>query len=383
MAYGATVLELTLDNYFKDGRRERQLLWQGDPVFEMLYDSMKQLKDGGKTFSFDVKYGTKAAYSSGDEGRFAIGSGNTYARGADARANIVGMWEENDIDLNALVSEGQIMSYIEDEVFGEMVGAQEHLAAQLLTGATPNEPRGAFGGFMTLHGGDGGTAVTYTALDGVARNGLLYHDTKANQIAAGITRHGISSAEATTWVNQYVDNTGGSWAADTQVENAQQLFQACSRGARSFSGGSVKYKSPTMGICSSAGYFKYLKYLRGQVRYVKGADDGSDTMQNVMGGALFEANCPLYYSYSIDDALTTQFSGYGGVLWFIYGPAFLLRYVNRNGYKGQKGRVWQSRPIPKEAFPDQNRQVFRFESEQQGTCLHLPSQGCMKGWNQP
>ena len=35
----------------------------------------------------------------------------------------------------------------------------------------------------------------------------------------------------------------------------------------------MNYRKPTMGICSSGGYDQYLKWLRGNVRYIKGADD--------------------------------------------------------------------------------------------------------------
>jgi len=383
MAYGADVLELTLDNYFKEGRRERQLLWQGDPVAEMFYDNMKRLpNDHGTTFSFDVKYGTKARYTAGGTGDANIGSGNTYERGSDARAKVTAMWAEENIDLDAMAVEGQIPSFIEDEIFGEMVAAQEHLFAKLLTGATPNDPDNGFAQFFTLHGGDGGSAVTYTALDGVSRNGLLYHDTPAAQIAASITRHGISSAVANTWVNQYeADGATASWSADTQIDAAKKLYRACARGARSYSGSKVNYRKPTMGICSSGGYDQYLKWLRGNVRYIKGADDGSDTMQNVMGGVMFDDGCPLYYSYLIDDALTTQFSGYDGVLWFLYGPAFRLRYAGRPGSPNQQGRVWRAKAIPQYVEPTKDRQLFHMVSEQQAVCLHLPSQGCMKGWN--
>lgn len=388
MAYGADVVELTLDNYFKDGRRERTLLWQGDPIYEMFYDRMQRLpQDNGTTFSFDVKYGSKARYTAGGTGLANVGTGNTYARGSDARAKVIAMWADENIDLDALAVAGQIPSYIEDEIFGEMIAAQQPLAEKLLTGATPTDADSGFAQFFTLHGGDDTTAVTYTALDGVSRNGLLYHAPTATQITNGITRHGISSAEANTWVNQYeADGATASWAADTQIDAAKKLYRACSRGARQYgSGSSVTYQKPTMGICSSSGYDQYLKWLKGNVRYIKGGDTGSDTMQNVLGGVMFDEKCPLYYSYSIDDALTTQFTSggtaYGGVLWFLYAPAFRVRYGGRPGSKNQKGRVWRARAIDPDVEPTRDRQLFKMESEQQFVCLHLPSQGCMKGWD--
>lgn len=385
MAYGADVVELTLDNYFKDGRRERMLLWQGDPIFELFYDRMQRLPDHGTTFAFDVKYGSSARYTAGGTGDANVGTATTYERGSDSRAKVTAMWAKENIDLDALAVAGQIPTFIEDEIFGEMVAAQQHLAEKVLTGATPNDPDSGFSQFFSLHGGDATTAVTYTGLDGTSRNGLLYHASTATQISNNITRHGISSGTATTWVNQYVDGTGASWAAGTTPKRARELYRACARGARQYSGSSTNYQKPTMGICSSGGYDQYLDWLKGSVRYVKGADDGTDTMQNVLGGVMFDEKCPLYYSYSIDDALTTQFTSggtpYGGVLWFLYAPAFRCRYGGRPGSPNQKGRVWRAKAIPQFVEPRKDRQLFRMDSEQQIVCLHLPSQGCMKGWD--
>lgn len=381
MAYGAAALELCVEHYFKDGRQERVLLNVGDPVAEMIFNNMQQLPDHGTTFKFDVKYGSKHRATAMGTGPIAFGGGNTYKKGSDARAGVHIGWSEENVDLDALVSPQQIADFVETEVFGEMIAAQAHLNQQIMTG-TSDDPDVAFSQIFTLHGGDDGTAITYTALDGTARNGILYHASTATQIANSISRHGISAADANTWVNQYVDNTASSWGTpSTQINSARQLYRACAQGTRTFSGGNVTYKRPTMGVCSTIGYDNYLDWLKGSVRYLKTADDGSDTMQNVMGGALFDNNCPLYWSQSIDDALTTQFSGYNGVLWFLYGPAFRMRYTNRPGSKLVKGRLWRAKAYPADIEPTRYRQLFRCDWAGQGTCLHLPSQGCMKGWN--
>lgn len=398
MAYSTDTINATLNNYFKEGRRERILLWRGDPLWEKLYDQMEQqrgnsVKDHGRRFQFDVTTTAEVRTTQGMSGDINIGEASqTLVVGNDARAITHAAWAVQESDLTALNTPEQLGDYLDVKMTANGVKLQKYMAEQVLTG-TSTDPDLGFAQLCTINGGDA-TPVTYTAADGTSRTGIINLQSEAAQIAAAITRHGISSADATLWVSRFVDNSAGSWAADTQMLNANELHMLCTEGAAIFSadGKSVMQEEPDLGICTFAGYNRYQRSLKAQVRYAKGEDNGSDQglplskRSGMAGGLLFGANTPIYYCRTIDAAVTagTAFVGYGGILWFLNTRTWGIRYVSSEGAnpgsKRQRGRVWRFRLMPEEATKD--RRVFKGSAEQQLFCKMLSANGGMKNWNQ-
>lgn len=393
MPYSTDEINLAIDNFYKeDPNNERILMWQGDPVYEALYDQMegKSFEDNGYNFSFDVKYAARGRGTAMGSGPLNVGANDaTRVRGSDARGGCHWIWQIPERTINTLSGPKQLGQFLEKEMTGEAIQIGEYQANQLLCG-TGGGPDLMMSQFFTLNGGDA-TPVTYTPLDGIARNGLINFQSTAAQISAGITRHGISAATVNKFVTQFVDNSAGSWAAGTQQRNLQKLIMACERGTPAFDrlGRKVQYRSPTHALCTNEGYLSYYNSLTSQVRYLKGGDDGSDFNTgyhaNARGGLLIGKGLPLWYCPTIDDAMTagTAYSGYNGVLMLINTNFFMVRYLNQNGAPTgqgrQHGRVWRMELMPPLAREDSR--TFKGTKEEQIVCLVPGSCGGMKNWD--
>lgn len=394
MGYSTDVINLAIDNFFKsDPNNERILMWQGDPVYENLYDQMEGQNaqvDDGYIFSFDVTYASKGRGTAMGTGPLNVGANDaTRLRGTDARGGCHWIWQEPEQTINALNSKKQLADFLDKGMTAESIQIGQYQAEQLLCG-TGGGPDLMMSQFFTINGGDA-TPVTYTALDGTARNGLINFQTTAAQIAAGITRHGISAATVTKFVTQFVDNSGGSWGAGTQKINMQRLKIACERGTPAFDrmGKKVTYRGPNLGLCTSEGYLQYLATLREQVRYAKGEDNGDDTMANtasgVSGGLLLGKGLPLWYCPTIDDAVTagTAYVGYNGVFILLNTKFFIARYLNQSGAPAgqgrQHGRVWRWELMPPALRED--KRSFKGTKEEQFVCTLPGSCGGMKNFD--
>ena len=399
MAYSDDVVNATLNNYLKSGRNERILLSYGDPVAGKLWDMMEgqsqnSVKDHGRRFQFDVTYAASVATTQGGlGGDLNIGQNeSTLKVGNDARAVTHALFAVEEHNLTALNTPEQLGDYLQTTFTANGIQLQDWWREVFFCGAAAStDPNLGFAQLCTINGGDA-TPVTYTAADGTSRNGIINFQSEAAQVAAGITRHGISAADVSKWVSRYVDNTGGSWAADSQTLNAEELFMLCTEGAGVFSGNGadVMRAEPDIGICTYRGYAKWKQSLRAQVRYALG-EDAKEVQARGMnpklgGGLLFGESTPIYYCRTIDAAVSagTAYVGYGGVLIFLNSKSWGIRYVNSNGAnpgsQRQRGRVWKFKLMPEEAVKD--RRVFKGSSEQQVYCRRLGANGGMKGWDQ-
>lgn len=397
MAYSTDAVNACLANYWKEKRSERILMWNGDPVWERLYSRLqaaKSVKDHGRQFSFDVTYGASVRTTQGGTGGdINVGeNGQTLAVGTDARALTHAAFAVQEHDLTALNTPEQLSDFLVIQLQTNGIQLQQWLAETFLCGsAASNDPDLGFAGICSLNGGDA-TPVSYTSADGTSRHGIINLQPEADQITAAITRHGISAGTVARWVSRFVDNSGGSWGADTQVEAADELHMLCCEGFSVFNqdGSMVTHNAPDLGLCTSRGYRRYAKWLRGNVRYAKGEDNGSDsnysTRSGTGGGLLFGEKTPLYYCRTWDRAVTagTAFVGYGGVLMFLNSKTWGVRYVNSAGANAgsnrQRGRVWRFRLMPERLEKD--TRDFKGSAEQQIFCHQINANGGMKGWDQ-
>lgn len=395
MTYSTDVVNAALANYYNADRSERILLWRSDPLWERLYDQMERqnaVKDHGRRFQFDVTVAAEVRTTQGMSGDINIGeSGSTLVVGSDARAITHAAWAVQEADLVALNTPEQLGDFLKVKMTANGIKLQKYMAEHVLTGVS-TDPDIGFAQLCTINGGDA-TPVTYTSADGTSRNGIINFQSEAAQVAAGITRHGISSADATLWVTRFVDNSAGTWSDQSQIFNANELQMLCTEGAARFSadGKTAMQEEPDLGICTFAGYNRYQLSLKAQVRYPKGADNGSDQgvplskRSGMAGGLLYGANTQLFYCRTIDAAVTagTAYVGYGGVLILMNTKTWGVRYVSSSGAnpgsQRQRGRVWNWRLMPEEATKD--RRVFKGSAEQQIYCKMLSANGGMKNWD--
>jgi hypothetical protein len=397
VAYSDDAINLTLLNYWKGKRAERITLWDGDPVWEKLYDQMEgenPVKDHGRQFGFDVTYDTAVRTTQGGTGGdLNIGeNGTTATRGTDARASTFATIAYQENDLIALEGQDQLADWMATTFLANGIQLQKWMAEQFLTGSN-TDPDNGFGQLCTLNGGDG-TAVTYTALDGTSRNGIISFQSEAAQVSAALSRHGISAGTVGRWVTRFVDNSAGSWAADTQTFNANELHMLCAEGCSAFTNGgkTVKQRAPNLGLCTFRGYNYYQRSLKAQERYAAGVERGQNINKGLVdrsgvgGGLMYGENTPLYYCRTFDSAVSggTAFVGYGGILVFLNTQTWGVRYINNAGAnpgsQRQHGRVWKWKHMPEELVKD--RRVFKGSAEQQIFCWQLRANGGMKGWDQ-
>lgn len=385
MAFSTDVINTALDEFYR-GDDEMLIFTTGDRAWDKLQEMpLKVIAGTGATFRFNVVKGAKGVSTPGGLGApINFGTGQVYERGTDYKNMMHWGWREPEQDLRAINHPEQLANFLAMGMKREGAQCSDLMGQQVITGSAPTDVGGAFGGIFTLHGGTIASPVSYTPQPaGVAQRGLIVYATPAIQRSTPITRHGISAGTVSAWVNQYKNSTGG-WAAGATYEDAIELLQDCTTGAMTaMAQGVVPAAYPDLGICSGTGYRKYLTYLRDGVRYVKGGDDGKDTGQNSMGGVYLGENTRLFWSKFINDALTTQFSGYNGVLKLI--NTRLLRHRTTKSYAGSshqsdyRPRRWSFKSFPALAHEDQRH--FRADAEMQITCLHLPAFGGMDGWD--
>lgn len=397
MAYSDDVINAALANYWKQDRAERILMWVGDPVWEKVYARMetkKAVKDHGRRFTFDLTYAAEVRTTQGGMGGdLNVGeNGTTLAVGHDARAVTHATFVVQEHDLVALNTPEQLTDFLTVKLQANGIQLQRYMAETFFCGAAAsNDPDLGFGQLCTLNGGDA-TPVTYTAADGTSRNGIISFQSEAAQIAAPISRHGISAATVNRWVTRFVDNSAGSWTGGTQTFNANELHMLCTEGCSSFNrdGSMVTQREPDLGLCTFRGYNYYQQSLKAQVRYAKGEDNGSDINSKLNrsgtgGGLLYGETTPLYYCRTIDAAVSagTAYVGYGGVLMFLNTNTWGVRYVNsagaNPGSQRQRGRVWKWKLMPEE--PTKDRRFFKGSAEQQIFCHQLNANGGMKNWD--
>ena len=215
----------------------------------------------------------------------------------------------------------------------------ERIAAQLGTGGSSS-----VGGFATLNGNH-----TFNP-DGTARQGFIRPLSPTDQVAAGLSVHGLNQGTVSGWANQYQDIS--SFAVNGRSQMRKAYFAASRQG---------KTLGPVdLMIGDEASYLNYIDDLDDAVRVSK--IEGDKAPGNVRQGIKFlDAN--FYLDDSINIASTSYTSASGssangadGVIYGFKTPTWHMFTLGHDASRETKGDFALRGPF---RIPEQD--LFRYE----------------------
>ena len=210
----------------------------------------------------------------------------------------------------------------------------ERIAAQLGTGGSSS-----VGGFATLNGNH-----TFNP-DGTARQGFIRPLSPTDQVAAGLSVHGLNQGTVSGWANQYQDIT--SFAVNGRSQMRKAYFAASRQG---------KTLGPVdLMIGDEGSYLNYIEDLDDQVRVVKVEGDKAPPV--IRQGVKF-LDADFYLDDAIDVTNTTTMSAaqQDGVIYGLKTPCWYLFTLGHDAARETKGDFAVRGPF---RIPDQD--IYRYE----------------------